>query len=230
MRTWAILVAAGTGSRLGETTPKAFVPLAGVPMVAHSLVVLAKVPALESIVLVVGAGHIEDGRAAAAAAIPGARIEVVPGGPTRQDSVYLGLDAIPEDVDRVMVHDAARPLVGVALVESVLAALSGAPAAAAAVPERDTLKRADGDRVIETISREGLWRAQTPQAFRASVLRLAHARAATAGVAATDDATLVERLGETVVLVPGDERNVKVTTPDDLALAETLLAAQHGWS
>ena len=226
MSAWAIVAAAGEGSRLGDG-PKAFIPLGGSPMLAHSLVAFAK-SSVEGIVVVVPAGLEDDARAAAAAAVPSARVEVVSGGSTRQASVRNGLAALPTGADRVVVHDAARPLVTVAMIEAALAALGGAPGAVVAVGERDTLKRADGDRVAETVPRSGLFRAQTPQAFRTDVLRAAHDRAAEEGFEATDDAMLLERIGERVAIVPGDERNVKVTTRDDLALAEALLAAASG--
>jgi 2-C-methyl-D-erythritol 4-phosphate cytidylyltransferase len=222
MSVWAVVVAAGEGSRFGG--PKAFAPLAGMPMVAHSLVVLAKAPSIAGVVLVAGPGHLDEARAVAAASIPTARAEVVAGGATRQASVLAGLNAVPGDAGRVLVHDAARPLVSVALVEAVVAALDGAPGAIAAVAERDTLKREHAGSITETVERSGVWRAQTPQGFHAQILRAAHRRAVADGFEATDDAMLLERLGERVAIVPGDERNIKVTTAADLAIAEALLA------
>jgi 2-C-methyl-D-erythritol 4-phosphate cytidylyltransferase len=227
MSAWAILAAAGEGSRLGGG-PKAFVPLGGLPLVTHSLVAFAKASGIDGIVVVVPAGAEEEARAIAASAVPSARVEVVPGGASRQASVRAGLAAVPSSAERVVVHDAARPLVGVGLIEAALAALGEASGSVAAIPESDTLKRADGAAIRETIPRAGVFRAQTPQAFRTPVLRAAHERAAADGFDATDDAMLLERMGERVVVVPGDERNVKVTTPEDLAIAEALLAAAQG--
>jgi len=233
MSAWAIVAAAGQGSRLG-VGPKAFARLGGSAMVAHSLVAFAKAPGIDAIVLVVPAGFEDEARSVASSAVPAARVEVVTGAQTRRASVHAGLAAVPADVDRVVVHDAARPLVSVALIEAVLDALDHSVGAVAAVAESDTLKRAtqehSADRpfVTETVPRAGLWRAQTPQAFHAPTLRLAHARAAAEAYEATDDAVLLERAGERVALVPGDERNLKVTTPDDLALAERLLDAARG--
>ncbi len=123
-------------------------------------------------------------------------------------------------------HDAARPLATPAIFEAVLAALDDAAGAIAAVPATDTMKESSDGRVVRTIARDGLWRAQTPQAFRASVLREAHERAAADGFEATDDAVLLERIGEAVALVQGDERNIKITTAEDLAVVEALLAAR----
>jgi 2-C-methyl-D-erythritol 4-phosphate cytidylyltransferase len=223
MTVWSILAAAGEGSRLGSG-PKAFVELGGVPMFVHSLLAFAEAN-VDGIVVVVPEGLEAEARSAAAAAEPSTLVQIVPGGASRQDSVRVGLETVPADAGTVVVHDAARPLVTAALVERAIAALDRAAGAVVAVPLRDTLKSVTGDVIGETIPRSGVFRAQTPQAFRAEPLRAAHARAAAAGFAATDDAMLLERIGERVVIVPGDERNLKVTTPEDLMLAEALLAA-----
>ena len=222
MTAWAILAAAGEGSRLGGG-PKAFVELGGAPMIAHSLVAIAKVSGIEGVAIASPDGFQSAVLDLAASAAPSIRVEVVAGGGSRRESVGLALAAVPAAVERVVVHDAARPLAAVALFEATLAALGEADGAVAAVPLADTLKRADGTRVVETVPREGLHRAQTPQAFRLESLRAAHDRAAREGFDATDDASLLEWMGALVVLVGGDERNIKITTPEDLALAELLL-------
>lgn len=227
MSSWAILAAAGEGRRLGEG-PKAFVRLGGVPMLAHSLVTFAKASSIEAIVVAVPSERADEARALATSTVPSVRVEVVSGGATRQESVRNALASIPDYVYTVVVHDAARPLVTVPLIERVLEGLDIEMAAIVAVPERDTLKRERDGRVVETVSRAGLWRAQTPQAFRTGPLRRAHERAVADGIDGTDDAMLVERIGIDIAIVPGDERNLKVTTPDDLALAEALLAAAQG--
>jgi 2-C-methyl-D-erythritol 4-phosphate cytidylyltransferase len=153
--------------------------------------------------------------------LPGAT--AVPGGASRSESVRAGLAAVPLTAGIVVVHDAARPLASPALFASVVAAVrAGADGAVPAVPVVDTLKRVDGDRVVETVSRETLVAVQTPQAFRAGALRTAHS----AGGEATDDAALVESAGGTVVVVAGEPDNLKVTTPGDLARAAFLLASQ----
>jgi 2-C-methyl-D-erythritol 4-phosphate cytidylyltransferase len=223
MSVWAIVAAAGSGSRLGSG-PKAFIELAGVPMVTHSLIAFAKA-SVDGIVLVVPEGLESEARDVAAAAVPSAIVRVVAGGATRQESVRAALQQIPADASAIVVHDAARPLVTVALIESAIGALDRAAGIVVAVPERDTLKGVAGEVVEETIPRSAVFRAQTPQAFRAEPLRAAHESAAAAGFDATDDAMLLERIGELVVIVDGDERNLKVTTPDDLVVAEALLAA-----
>lgn len=224
MSAWAIIAAAGEGMRLGAG-PKAFVPLGGAPMLAHSLIAFAKASAIEAIVLAVPPEREEEARSIASSTVPAARVEVVAGGGSRQDSVRSALAIVPDHVYSIVVHDAARPLVTVELIESALEGLEIEMASIVAVPERDTLKRERDGRVLETVPRAGLWRAQTPQAFRTGPLRRAHERAVADRVEGTDDAMLLERIGVDIAIMPGDERNVKVTTPDDLALAEALLAA-----
>ena len=145
---------------------------------------------------------------------------VVTGGDSRHASIARGLDEVR--AERVVVHDAARPFVTEAEVRAVLAALDEAPGALAAQPVDDTLKRVEGGRVVATVDRKGLWGAQTPQAFRTAELRDAHRRAAEEGFEATDDAALLERYGREVVVVEGSPRNFKVTTPQQLDLAQEL--------
>ncbi len=162
------------------------------------------------------------------AATPGLEAEVVAGGVTRADSVFAALELTGTEL--VLVHDAARPLASPDLFDAIVARLEaepGADAVIAATPVADTIKRAgDGSsRVAETVSREGLWAAQTPQGFRADALRDAQARAASAGtlVEATDEARLIEQAGGTVLIEPAPASNLKVTTPDDLRVVEALL-------
>ena len=207
MNPGVILVAAGEGSRFGE--PKAFVLLDGRPLVVHAA---AAFEAFLSKVVVLRAEDVD------AIDLPG--WTRVAGGARRRDSVAAGLDALAPETDVVLVHDAARPLVPVAVVERVLSAAARSHAVVPVLPVGDTIKRVDGDRVVETPERATLVAVQTPQGFRAGLLRraLAHAEAD-----ATDEAALVEALGEAVVTVAGDPRNLKITTPLDLALARALL-------
>jgi 2-C-methyl-D-erythritol 4-phosphate cytidylyltransferase len=149
------------------------------------------------------------------------QVEVVPGGSTRQDSVGAALVRV--DRARVVVHDAARPFVTPDLIASVLEALEGADASFAAVRVDETLKRRN-EETVTTIDRTDLWRAQTPQAFRTQVLKRAHAEARRAGFVGTDDAQLVERVGGSVALVEGNTHNLKLTVPEDFALAEAMAA------
>lgn len=217
MNAWAIVPAAGSGRRLGGAYPKALREIAGRPMIAHVVLSLLEARSVAGIV-VVGPPEIYHAVQSWAPDILG-----VEGGGTRQESVRSGLEALPATAQRVIVHDAARPLVTSDLIERVVAAMRRADAVVAAVPVVDTLKRAFGDAIDETVSREDLWHAQTPQGFRTYVLQAAHERAAQEGFDGTDDAQLVERIGVKPVIVRGDEENFKVTTEHDLDVAEALL-------
>jgi 2-C-methyl-D-erythritol 4-phosphate cytidylyltransferase len=211
---WAVVVAAGSGVRFGG--PKQFAVLAGVRVVDRALAVA--LDACDGVVLVLTDPDAWD------SARPDA---VVAGGATRAESVRAGLAAVPADAEVVVVHDAARPLAGIDLYRAVIDAVrAGADGAIPGLPVADTLKRVDVDAdasgpgvIVGTVDRDGLVAAQTPQAFRADVLRAAHA----SGGDATDDAALVEAHGGKVVVVPGDPRNLKLTGPRDLAVAEALL-------
>ncbi|MFQ6671753.1 MAG: 2-C-methyl-D-erythritol 4-phosphate cytidylyltransferase, partial [Candidatus Tectimicrobiota bacterium] len=152
---------------------------------------------------------------------------VVAGGAERQDSVAAGLERVPPEAHVVVVHDGVRPFVTTAMVAAVVEAAQAVGAALTAIPVTDTVKRVAEGAVVETLSREGLFRVQTPQAFRREVLAEALRRARTDGVVATDEAALVERLGMPVQVVAGAETNLKVTTPEDWALAEGMLRAQE---
>lgn len=208
---------------MGADAPKALIPLAGRPMLAWSLAALS---AADEVVVAAPPGHEAETAAIVSDARPGAA--VVAGGASRAESVALALEAVPAGVEVVLVHDAARPLLTAEIVAAVVGGVEGADGAIAARPVADTLKRGDaGPRpVIEaTVDRAPLWAAETPQAFRASVLRGAVARALDEGrlAAATDCASLVEAVGGRVRLVATPGPNLKVTTPADLALAEHLL-------
>jgi 2-C-methyl-D-erythritol 4-phosphate cytidylyltransferase len=217
---WSIVVAGGSGRRFGE--PKQFSSLGGRPVVAWAVDACRLVS--DGVVLVVPAEPAAD-----APALDGAEA-VVAGGLTRADSVRRGLDAVPADADIVVVHDAARPLAPPALFAAVLAAVGeeGVDGAIPGLAPSDTIKVVDeAMNVTSTLDRAALVAVQTPQAFRAAALRAAHARAGTGpGGVATDDAMLVEASGGRVRVVPGHAGNLKITTPDDLATAERLLAAR----
>ena len=225
MWTLAIVVAAGSGVRMGAGMPKALVPLAGRPMLAWCLEALAA-SRVDGVVLVAPPGMERDADVAVGASVP--MVAVVAGGATRSRSVANGLAALPASARRVLVHDAARPLLTPALADAVLDALDDADGAIAAAPLADTLKRAGPDLAVAgTVDREGLWAAQTPQGFHVDVLRYALAAADPAALdAATDCASLVEAAGGRVRLVHSAGPNLKVTTPADLALAEALLLAR----
>jgi 2-C-methyl-D-erythritol 4-phosphate cytidylyltransferase len=224
--TAAIVVAAGSGVRMGASVPKALVTLAGSPMLAWSLAALRASPSVGPLVVVAPADRL--GEVGAIAGEGGAGAAVVAGGASRSESVAAGLEALPSGSEVVLVHDAARPLLTPAIVAAVLEGLEGAEGAIAARPVADTLKRADGagqPAIAATVDRAPLWAAETPQAFPVEVLRRAVAAARAEGrlAAATDCASLVEAVGGRVRLVATPGPNLKVTTPADLALAEHLL-------
>ena len=224
METRAILVAAGRGERMGAARPKAFLSLAGQTLLERSARALGAAPSVSALVAVVPADDIEEAREMCEAlAKP---CEVVPGGERRQDSVRAGLGALPPGFDGVvLVHDAARPLVSVALVEAVVQAVRDHGAAIPVVPLADTIKQVGDGRVAATVDRDRLAAAQTPQGFRCGLLARAYEQAFADGVLLTDESMAVERLGLTVACVPGSPRNRKLTTPDDLAWAERVLQA-----
>jgi 2-C-methyl-D-erythritol 4-phosphate cytidylyltransferase len=224
VRAAALVVAAGSGERLGAGWPKAFVALAGRPMVAWSLAAIAAAGVPRAIVAV-PPGHgaaAEESLAEAAAAFP-LGFALVEGGASRSESVRNAL-AAAGDVESVAVHDAARPLAAPELFTATLAALEHADAAIAAARVTDTIKEAEADGVVvRTHDRARLWAIQTPQAFRAAVLRRALDVPDDVLAQATDDAWLVERAGGIVRVVESPSANFKVTTPHDLAVAESLL-------
>ncbi len=211
MSVWVVVVAAGSGQRFGA--PKQFAQLAGRTMVQWAVDAARGVA--DGVVLVLPAG--ED-TGVGVARRSGADVSV-PGGDTRAASVRAGLAAVPGSAEVIVVHDGARPLASPALFGAVVDAVTGgADAAVPGVAVTDTLKRVVDGAVTATVARDGLVAVQTPQAFRAELLRRAHE----GGADATDDATLVEALGATVRVVPGDPRNIKVTTAADLEVAQAL--------
>lgn len=228
MHVTAVIPAAGMGARMGGAVPKPFLLLGGMPLLARTLLRLARSQIIDAYVLVVppGTEEICEKTVLAASAVPvGARI--VPGGSVRQASVRAGLQALPAGTDLVVVHDGARPCVPAAVVRATVEAAARDGAAVAAVPATETVKEAGADgRVLRTLPRERLWIAQTPQAFARGLILEAHAAAAAEGFLGTDDAVLVERLGRPVTVVPGSAENIKVTHPADLEVAARLLAAQ----
>ncbi len=225
--TGAIVVGAGSGQRFGNVE-KAFHPVAGRPLLCWSVEVFERTPAVDRVCLVLASGSVERGRALVRECGWRKVRDVVPGGRERQDSVRAGLEALG-DCAWVLVHDAARPLVTEAMIEAGLHGARRHGAAVAAVPVRDTLKRVDGASALiqGTVDRDGLWAAQTPQAFGAGILRRAFAVAGERAAAFTDDAAVVAAAGYQVAVFPGALVNVKLTLPEDVALVEALLRARH---
>ncbi|MFJ7131132.1 2-C-methyl-D-erythritol 4-phosphate cytidylyltransferase [Streptomyces sp. NPDC098101] len=236
-RTAVVIPAAGRGVRLGPGAPKALRALSGTPILIHAVRAMAASRAVSLVVVVAppeGAAEVKN--LLDAHALP-ERTDylVVPGGETRQESVRLGLDALPEGVTTVLVHDAARPLVPVDTVDAVIEAVrDGAVAVVPALPVADTVKEVepaekpgDPEQVVATPVRARLRAVQTPQGFDHDTLVNAHATVALTGEGATDDAGMVEKLGAPVVVVPGHEEAFKVTRPLDLVLAEAVLARRR---
>ncbi|WP_301188121.1 2-C-methyl-D-erythritol 4-phosphate cytidylyltransferase, partial [uncultured Desulfovibrio sp.] len=233
---WAILLAAGSGSRLAAALQggaKQFLLWEGAPLYWRSAQVLSQSAVVGGIVFVFpeDCRHAEAERLAGLVARddPGIPWCVVSGGPLRQDSVRLGLAAVPAAVRHVLVHDAARPFLTAALVRRVCAGLGdGYPAVIPGLPVKDTIKLVDAaapELVVRTPARECLRAVQTPQGFDAALLRAAHARACADGMRATDDAALMEAMGHPVRIIPGEADNVKITTPEDLALLRAPASA-----
>lgn len=206
----------GVGSRR-----KQYVELAGEPIVVRAMRPFLSHPEVDWVVVALPSEDLAD----PPFPLP-AGVIVVEGGAERGDSVRNGLEAVPEAADVVLIHDAARPLLPRAVLDRVLHAVTAGTGAIAAVPVSDTLKRVgDGGVITGTLDRAGLWRAQTPQGFPRGMILEAYLRAAAEGVAATDDAALVERYGGRVIVVDGDLRNLKITRPEDLGRALELLAS-----
>jgi len=220
--TVAIIPAAGSGSRMGLDHPKQYHFLVGVPILVHTVRVFAESSSVDRIVVVVPADRVEftlDLMAEYNLATD--TLQVIAGGRRRQDSVKAGLDLL-DDVETVLVHDGARPLVTQKLIADCCKAVSKYGAAIAAVPVKDTLKKGDADnRILSTVDRENLWQAQTPQAARLSLLMSAYEAAGDRDV--TDEASLLELAGTEVHLVEGSETNIKITRPDDLIIAEKIM-------
>lgn len=221
MSTYAVVVAAGRGERLGSDRPKAFARLGGRPLLAESLERLEASEWIDTIVAVVPEGWEEPAILLAEELGCGKVLAAVTGGPSRAESVRLGVQEVPPDAAVVLVHDAARPLISEEVIERVLRPLAeGWDGVVPGLPVSDTIKRVEGDAVVETLPRAALVAVQTPQAFVADVLR-----AALQGDIswASDCASLVEARGGQVKVVPGDPKLLKITTPADLALVESWL-------
>lgn len=222
-----VIPAGGAGKRLGSRTPKQFLRLGGTPILAATAGHFARHPAVSSIVVAAPAAHLSRTRRLLAPLVATRGrgrlvVSVVAGGAERQESVWRGMQATPPDTELIVVHDAVRPFITRALIDAVLAAAAESGAALCALPIAETVKRVRAGLVEQTIDRTGLWAVQTPQAFRAGLLREAHDKARRDGVTGTDDAMLVERLGHPVRVVPGLPGNMKITTAVDLRRARRV--------
>ena len=227
-RVSAVVPAGGRGVRMGSGIPKQFLSLGGVPLFIHALRVLNDSAIISEIIVVVPESDREHCEKEVLPSFDLAKISaVVSGGPRRQDSVYNGLLAVDEHSDLILVHDAVRPFLTGSLVGAVVEAASQHGAAIVAIPMRDTVKQVSADQMVQqTLDREGLWLAQTPQAFQRDLLARAHRWGQTHNLDATDDAYLVERLEHPVAIVPGTSDNMKITRPEDLLMGEAILTAK----
>ena len=222
-----IVVAAGRGTRIGGELPKQYLSLNGVPILLRAVRPFAGHPDVAQVVVVLAPGESES-PPAFLAGLEGEALTIATGGRERSDSVAAGLRALRAGCEIVLVHDGARPFVDRGVIDTVIAHARTGEGAVAAVPVSDTIKEAAGvdpTLIGRTVPRAGLWRAQTPQGFPRLLLEQAYAHAGTGASTATDDASLVEEFGGTVRLVPDSPRNMKITTRDDLTVAEALAGA-----
>ncbi|KMZ43317.1 MULTISPECIES: 2-C-methyl-D-erythritol 4-phosphate cytidylyltransferase [Bacillales] len=227
MSTGVVIVAAGSGKRMGGQRNKLWLPLAGEPILAHTVRLFATHPDIDEVVLVVSeADHAEVMTLMSAEKLT---VVVTMGGAERQDSVRNGLASLSANCDYVLVHDAARPFVTRKQISDMIKQVQQDQATIMAVPVKDTIKVVGANGLVEsTPARESLWAVQTPQAFRMSLLREAHQAAGEAGKLGTDDAMLVEWLGHPVSIMQGSYENIKITTPDDLWFGEEILRKRKG--
>ncbi|QXE90299.1 2-C-methyl-D-erythritol 4-phosphate cytidylyltransferase [Geomonas subterranea] len=229
-RTFALIPAAGMGKRMGAGSNKQYLMLDGMPILARTVRTFQEAGCIDAIYLVSPEQEIPFCRSEVVERYGFTKVRaIVPGGSERQHSVYNGLRAIgdinPDDV--VLIHDGVRPFVSVQMIEDAAAVARDAGASVVAVPVKDTVKVVRDGIITATPPRETLWLAQTPQAFRYGMIRAAHDQAAAAGFLGTDDASLLEWQGEPVRVVQGDYRNIKITTPEDMILAEAFLKEKN---
>jgi 2-C-methyl-D-erythritol 4-phosphate cytidylyltransferase len=217
VKTTAIIVAAGTGSRFKSEIPKQFLDLAGKPILVHTIERVASAPSVDTVIAVVPSEYVTE---LGGISIP-KPLRVVTGGATRAASVFNGLNAVEDDCEIVAIHDGARPLVSVDEIERTIAKAKDMGAACLVAPVTDTIKSIRGNEIAVTLDRDKLRRALTPQAFRTDVLRRAF-EAVELNESVTDDCYLVEKLGHPIALVEGSVRNIKITNADDLPLAEMI--------
>ncbi|GGE56787.1 2-C-methyl-D-erythritol 4-phosphate cytidylyltransferase [Pullulanibacillus camelliae] len=221
-----VIPAAGSGTRMGAEGNKLFLQLNGEPLITHTLKLFQEDPWCSSVVLAAKPEEFEQFYTIIEEKKLNKVQTLIAGGADRQESVHNGLKVIKEETV-ILIHDGARPLVTEALIHHVVEQAEQAGAALLAVPLKDTIKRAYNNKVVETVDREQLWAAQTPQGFRLSLIREAHDKADRLNYKATDDASLVEWLGQPVRIVKSDYRNIKVTTPEDLIIAEHFMIGRE---
>jgi 2-C-methyl-D-erythritol 4-phosphate cytidylyltransferase len=226
MKTVAIIPAGGAGRRMESETPKQYLPLAGIPVLVHTLRAFQRSNVIDAIFLAVPEGDVSDVRRDIVLKYGIAKVvQVLAGGEKRQDSVRNALFHVRDDFGIVLVHDGVRPFVSGELIGRAVSAAEEYGAAAVGIPIKDTVKEADAAGwVKKTVAREGLWLTQTPQAFRREIIVAAYGKAAAEGFYGTDDASLVERMGIPVRMIPGVGSNIKLTTPEDLLLGDVIVS------
>jgi len=223
MKVGAIIPAAGRGKRIGALVPKQFLEIQGKPLLPHTLTVFASCKLIDYVVLVMPPTDVDEMGEDWLKKYEIVR-EVVVGGEQRQDSVYNGFNSLEEGTDIVVVHDGVRPFTTPQMIAATVEAAQQHGAAITAIPVSDTVKQAADGFVKQTVSRDGLWRVQTPQAFQYGLLQQAFKKAKKDSYYGTDEGSLVEYLGERVKIVPGSELNIKITRKEDLVLGESLLS------
>lgn len=230
VKAFVLIPAAGMGRRMGASINKQYLQLGDVPIVARTISIFEQAPFIDGIFLVIPEEEIPYCREHVVEACGFSKVlEIVPGGKERQHSVMNGLKALQRLAhkdDVVLIHDGVRPFITQSLLQESIAVALSNDGALVAVPVKDTIKTVRDGIVVDTPARDALWQAQTPQSFRFSIIHAAHLAAEREGFVGTDDASLVERQGGTVRVVRGDYRNIKITTPEDLVLAEAFLASQ----
>ncbi|MBR3624708.1 MAG: 2-C-methyl-D-erythritol 4-phosphate cytidylyltransferase [Selenomonadaceae bacterium] len=219
----AMFPAAGSGRRMGAKKNKVLLSLDGKPILVHTLRKFSNSPSVDFLVVIAGENEIDEVGRILEDEADLKPYKIVAGGSERQYSVENGLKALPDDAEIVLVHDAARPLVAVDTIEKVISAVREKGAAIAAVPEKNTVKVVENGIIVDTPKREKLYAAQTPQGFKRDVLLNAYEKARKDGFLGTDDSSLVERMGFSVHIVIDDDKNIKLTTPSDLKMAEAYL-------
>ena len=226
MQTHAIIVSAGKGVRMNRSTPKQYLLLRGRPVLCHTIMAFDRCPEVDKIILVVPRNDIQYCREKLLIDLQiNTPVNVIAGGERRQDSVFNGILSIDDRGGLVVIHDGVRPLVRPEMISRCIRKARTSGACILGVPLKDTLKAVDGNSLIQrTISREGLWLAQTPQAFNYQLIRDAHEAAAKEGIEATDDASLLERMGLPVSILESTTDNLKITTNEDLVLADMFLS------
>ena len=225
MKTIALIPSAGSGSRMGAKAKKPYLSLGNKPILAHTLLEFEQCPHINEVVLIVSDDEISYSETSIVEAFKVKKVsKIIAGGPRRQDSVWEGLKALKDDCELVMIHDGVRPFVSQEILKSSVHETANFGATVVAVPVKDTIKIVSKQaEVVETIDRSRAWAVQTPQTFAHDILKRAYEKAYKDRFYGTDDASLVERLGVKVKIIPGSYDNIKITTPGDLALGEAIL-------